>query len=136
MALTGCGLGRAGEGSPIARPLASDVQSAVLAPAQLDRAHQAAAAFAHSYAASARGPAVVRNATPSLAAQLRANRARSAGEGGGPALHLLALAIDPQSVSRVEATATLAARGEEPFPIAFVLRLIGGRWLATRLPGN
>jgi hypothetical protein len=131
-----CGCGEHSESAQSSPALISGSTGSTLSPAELARVRRSALVFAHSYAASTRGSTVLRDATPALKAELQANRARSRSAEGGPALRIVALALNPQSATRVDVTATLAAGSEAPFPILFVLRLSGEHWLAARLPGN
>lgn len=139
LAIGGCGSGSVGEGSSSARSsLLSGRHGMLLGPAQLGRVRRAASAFAHSYAASIQGGAgvVVRDATPALARELRLAAARVSPAARRERPRVLALALDPLSVLRVRASATVQVGGGAPFPIVFVLGRSGERWLAAGLPGD
>ncbi len=137
--LAGCGVNGSSRGAP-AEParLVIGGRAAPLRPKQLRAVGKAAWCFARSYAAAIHNPAAVtvRDATPGLKGELRALRARLPGPPAESAPRLLSVGLDPRAPDEVEATIALKQGGEAPFPIVFVLRLSGGRWLATALPGN
>ena len=110
----------------------------MLAPAEQERARRAAAAFAHSYAASIHHPrgAVVRAAAPALTRQLRAMAMRIPAGTLGDRPRVLSLALDPRSASQVMATMVLREGSGAPFPIVFWLQSTQGRWLVARLLGD
>jgi hypothetical protein len=134
-AASGCG-GSLGADPQAGAPLIDGSADPPLGTAQISRARRAALAFARSYAASVGGGAGLRDATPALAAELAANRARLPDAGRLARLRLRTLVLSPRSARSVEATASFAAGREAPFPIVFDLRRSGGGWLAVGLPGN
>jgi hypothetical protein len=105
-------------------------------PAELHSVASAAWSFARAYAAAPKdsgGESVP--ATPSVLRQLRSLPVRL-GPGDRAAPQIVSLALNPRSPRAVAATITLRQSGGASYPISFVLRLIGGRWLVAALPGN
>ena len=136
--LLGCGATQSAAEIPVQhRPLAFGNRSGPLAAAELVRARRAARAFAASYLAATRhhGEPAVHAASPALRRSLEA-LARSAPAKPQPPTRLRALSLTPRSATRADVTLWLTAAGAPPFPVAFVIASIGGRWMAVRLPGN